>query len=267
MTLTYQHLHAICIAEALFLEPIRDLLTVQQWQCRRLLDNVLCAQGTHSLYFIFQNGAIISWIDAAGAQESLPDLTAHARQPYSIIDPENFSVSYGDISQIKGNKVCLANDQLDDQLTIAYALSEAVKVNQYEKQLDQLANNLKTVTANLEKYGKITLSGRDVLKKMGAIFLVRSAINLHSDLLDTPDFFWERPQLEIIYEQILKELDLLSRIDTLNNRLNTIQDLYSLLSSQLEYRHGFLLESVVVLLIALEILTTVGVALWTGGLH
>ena len=34
---------------------------------------------------------------------------------------------------------------------------------------------------------------------VGEIFVIRHEVNLHSDILDTPDFFWEEKKYEVIY--------------------------------------------------------------------
>lgn len=42
-------------------------------------------------------------------------------------------------------------------------------------------------------------------------FDFRHAINLSSDLLDTPDFYWDRKDLEILYHQTCNYLDIPKR--------------------------------------------------------
>ena len=42
----------------------------------------------------------------------------------------------------------------------------------------------------------------EVLKKSGQLFALRHVVNLSSDLLDTPDFYWDRDELERIYEKV-----------------------------------------------------------------
>lgn len=47
----------------------------------------------------------------------------------------------------------------------------------------------------LSEYGKIILSRVDISKLMGKLFLHKAQVNLHSDILDIPDFFWEYSDL------------------------------------------------------------------------
>lgn len=43
------------------------------------------------------------------------------------------------------------------------------------------------------------MNKKEVLRKMGELFALRHVINLSSDLLDTPDFYWDREELENLY--------------------------------------------------------------------
>jgi len=46
------------------------------------------------------------------------------------------------------------------------------------------------------------MSRSDVLRKTGELFALRHLINLSSDLLDTPDFYWEHEEQEELYQKM-----------------------------------------------------------------
>lgn len=48
----------------------------------------------------------------------------------------------------------------------------------------------------------IKMSREEVLMKHGELFALRHYLNLSSDVLDTPDFYWEYEDLENLYNQI-----------------------------------------------------------------
>jgi len=48
--------------------------------------------------------------------------------------------------------------------------------------------------------------------------LQRNSVNLHSDILDVPDFFWENSELEPLYAMTRSYLDLNKRVEILNRR-------------------------------------------------
>lgn len=48
-------------------------------------------------------------------------------------------------------------------------------------------------------------------------------VSLHADVLDTPDFFWDREELEPIYARTCKYLDMEQRVSVLNSRLDLLK--------------------------------------------
>ena len=51
----------------------------------------------------------------------------------------------------------------------------------------------------------------DVLKKNGELFGLRHLINLSSDCLDTPDFYWDKDNLESLYQKTCNHLNIAKR--------------------------------------------------------
>lgn len=64
---------------------------------------------------------------------------------------------------------------------------------------------------DLKEVGQIKLSRSEVLKKQGELFSLRHLINLSSDLLDTPDFYWDRENLETLYHKTCNHLNISKR--------------------------------------------------------
>ena len=89
---------------------------------------------------------------------------------------------------------------------------------------------------------------------MEEIFLERSSINLNSEFLDVPEFFWRNPNLEPFYIMTKKFLDIPSRVMALNQKLDVLQELLHILNSQVQHRHSSLLETIIILLIFVEIM-------------
>ena len=97
------------------------------------------------------------------------------------------------------------------------------------------------------------MSRKKLSKKIGALFSERNSINLHSDILDTPEFFWRRPRYEHYYLMASEYMDIQTRLDILNRRLGVIHELYDILSSELNHRHSSRLELIIILLILIEV--------------
>lgn len=80
-------------------------------------------------------------------------------------------------------------------------MSTSVKLGLWEAQLEKYIDSIEYITEDLKVGNKIKLSQEDVLRKHGELFALRHMINLSSDLLDIPDFYWDRQNLETIFCQ------------------------------------------------------------------
>ena len=85
------------------------------------------------------------------------------------------------------------------------------------------------------------------------MFLERNEVNLYSNILDTPDFFWEAEEFEPLYQRVNRYLDIEDRVKILNARLDIINDLLDSLSTQLEVKQSHRLEVIIIYLITVEI--------------
>lgn len=54
------------------------------------------------------------------------------------------------------------------------------------------------------------------MKKTGELFGLRHKINLSSDLLDLPDFYWEREELESFYRSTCNYFSISSRLKVIS---------------------------------------------------
>lgn len=63
----------------------------------------------------------------------------------------------------------------------------------------------------------------------------RSDVNLNSDMLDEPDFFWEDDEYEPLYKKVMKYLSVDNRVQILNTRLDILRELYALHIQFLSY--------------------------------
>jgi len=92
----------------------------------------------------------------------------------------------------------------------------------------------------------------------GRLFLVESDILLHHALLDTPEFFWEYPELEEHYRRVATYLDVTPRVEVLNKKLQIIHDMFGMLADEQKHKHSSQLEWIIIWLIAIEIFIFLG---------
>jgi len=94
---------------------------------------------------------------------------------------------------------------------------------------------------------------KEIMRKTGELFILRTNINSVGSVLDSPEVFWTYPDLQPLYEAARSYLEVPQRIDLLNTRVEVLQDMLQLLKESVSTRHSERLEQIVIALIAIEI--------------
>lgn len=140
-----------------------------------------------------------------------------------------------------------------EKYTFSNALSLSVKLGIWEASLEDYIDSMAYVTEDLKQGNKIKMTRAEVLRKTGELFALRHLINLSSDLLDTPDFYWDREQLENVYAQTTNYFNISKRTRVMNEKLNHCVELADLITSNLNDIHHCRLEKIIIYLIMIEV--------------
>ena len=151
------------------------------------------------------------------------------------------------------NRIILSNKSEYIKLSISHALAQSIKLIVLERSVSKILEKTAPIQKELANTGSVSLSKKEISKQIGQLFSERYSINLHSDILDTPEFFWRRPSYEPLYLMTAEFQDISVRQGILNHRLDIIQELYNILSNELNYKHSARLEITIVVLIAIEV--------------
>lgn len=153
----------------------------------------------------------------------------------------------------EANEIILHDKSILIKLSIAHALAQSVKLKILEFSVSKLLDTTAPIRQELSRNGSVSLSKKELSKQIGILFNERYSVNLHSDILNTPQFFWRRPRYEPLYLMTVEFQDIELRQNIMNHRLAMIHELYSILSNELNYLHSTRLELIIVGLIAIEV--------------
>lgn len=140
-----------------------------------------------------------------------------------------------------------------DKYTFSNAMVLSVKLGVWECILECYIADVKLLTDDLKLGKTIGISSKEVLKKTGELFSLRHAINLSSDALDVPDFYWDLETQEKIYIKMYKYFNINRRTTVVNEKIGHCLELLDLLGSQLNDKHHVRLEWMIIVLIAVEV--------------
>lgn len=207
--------------------------------------------------FVFNYGCLVLWgIEDEDDSLLIKSLSAFEKNPLRepIQDSCKYSVSQTSAPSMKEDLIRLSSSDPLEKLAFSYGLSQSTKLIEFENVLETTILRTEKVPKDLAEKGRIYLSRRQIAKETGKIFIVRNSINLHSEILDTPDFFWDHPKLEPLYKMSIQDLEVKPRVELLNKRLEMIQELYAILTTESQHRHSSFLEWVIILLITVEVI-------------
>ena len=209
--------------------------------------------------FLFSYGVSVFWgMDVLEGLKFLKnEISIFEEYPNADIDKDIFTYVYADTSKIIDDEISLLNHDILTKLALSQGMAQSVKLGTFETSIKKTFELTKKIPQDLAKYGSISLSRKEIRKKMGELFIERNAINLHMDILDTPEFFWEYPEFEFLYIMVANYLDIRTRVEILNQRLNIIHGLFEMLGTELNHSHSNRLEMTIVCLIVIEVLISI----------
>ena len=205
--------------------------------------------------FFFPFGAIVCWGIGEEKERYLQEeVHPFLQHPLEIIEDEFFDYVYGDQAKIEDDEIILPDQGVLTKLAFSHGLAQSVKLGVFEQTIQRTIHLTKELPELLAQQGSIKLSRKDIRRMMGRLFIDRSSINLHQELLDTPEFFWEYSELESYYNLVAHHLDRERRVNVLNQRLRILQELFDMLAAELNHQHSSRLEWTIIGLIIIEVL-------------
>lgn len=137
--------------------------------------------------------------------------------------------------------------------TFSNAIAQSIKLGMWEATLDRYIDSMEYLTEDLKRGRRLRISRAAMLRKTGELFALRHSINLSSDLLDAPDFYWDREELEGLYLQVCSYFSITRRTKVMNEKINHCVELAELVSHNLNDAHHIRLEWMIIILIMVEV--------------
>ena len=207
--------------------------------------------------FCFAYGVTVFWgFQEKEEKQFLSEIKNFEYHPQEAVERELMNFSFGLTPKIEEEEIILPDTELFSRLAVSHGLAQSVKLATFENAIQKTIDTTKNIPEQLAIRGKVPLSKREIRKKMGELFIERSSVNLHSDILDVPEFFWDHSEVEPLYTMVGNHLDLETRLEVLNQRLDIVHDLFEMLGNELNHQHSSRLEWIIIWLIVIEVVLT-----------
>ncbi|KAL0935081.1 Sad1-interacting factor 3 [Colletotrichum truncatum] len=223
--------------------------------------------------FLFSYGVVVFWnFTEHQEKDILADLTfAQNENGLSLItrpldeedfETEEFHFEYS--ADVKRPRIF--NDMITllprsdhmVKLTISHAIAQSTKLCLFEERMSETMLDAQHVPKRLALTGELNMTRTEIVKILGRLFKSRVDINLSSNILDVPNFFWDsEPTLHPLYVAIREYLEIDPRIKVLNERCRVFLDLAEILADSVADAKMSYITWIIIVLIIISILVTV----------
>ena len=217
----------------------------------------------NALVFVFKNGTVVSWgVKRHQIRAYLDTIKLFSYKPISFRVHDEFIYRAGDKTSIEPHDYfevdCLTvNADLDGgelRLSLSYGFSQSVKLQYFETILEALIEKYTPLIHKLSNKGQMVVTRNQIRQVIGEILSAKSEMNLISNFLYHPKYFWQHPTLEEHYIMLERYLHIQRRVNAINHRLDTLNEIFDMFNSYLENRHSHSLEIIIIVLITIELI-------------
>lgn len=144
------------------------------------------------------------------------------------------------------------------KLSLAHAIAQSTKLSEFEESMQQTLELTSHIPRDLAQTGELRVSRRGALRMSGHLFKLRVDVNLTSDVLDTPDLFWNEASLQALYHAIRVYLEIDERAESLNERLGVANELLEIIHEHLSNAAMSKITWIIIVLIVVACFVAVG---------
>jgi uncharacterized Rmd1/YagE family protein len=218
----------------------------------------------HQTLFVFKNGTLVSWgVKRYEINAYINVIKSLVDKPITILVHDEFHYQIQDKTAIEPHDFfdvdCLSieNDTDELKLSLAYGFSQSAKLQYFETIIDALIEKYNPMIQSLSHTGDMPIKRKQIQQVIGEILGAKSELNLISNFLYHPKYFWQHPTLEEHFIMLERYLHIQRRVNAINHRLDTLNEIFDMFNGYLNDRHSHNLEIVIIILIAVEIIIAV----------
>jgi uncharacterized Rmd1/YagE family protein len=237
----------------------------------RLYRDVIHIQENNSDIFVFQYGSIVFWNVEHDRQKYFIEYVGRFCE--DIIEnryQETVEFEISDEARIskitKEVLVVPSQNVTEEKLACSYALAQSNNLDYFEHAIERLIKKTRHIPKVLQHKGKIEMNAKQISQLIGEILYEKHSINLHFNLIEKPEFFWEHSDLDKSYTNVSRYLEITNRVEVMNNKLEVLHELVQVLSEEQKHTYGSYLELIVIWLIAIEIVLSL-ISIFAGFSH
>jgi required for meiotic nuclear division protein 1 len=152
------------------------------------------------------------------------------------------------------NKIEIEHAGTESLRLIMLHVSQSVALDHFSQQTNLLLEETTHHTQQLERKGRLDLSGTALKKFIGRTLNLKNRIEAHLYIFDSPEETWEDENLNRLDIGLKKTFDLQARFKTIREGLEIVKENLDLFKDLLQYRNSIVLEWIIIILILVEVI-------------
>jgi uncharacterized Rmd1/YagE family protein len=152
------------------------------------------------------------------------------------------------------NKIEIVSADVEVLRLVMMNVSQSVSLDYYSELMTKLLEETNYHTQILEKKGRLDISGTRLKKYIGKTLLLKNRIAENLYIFDSPPETWDDENLNRIDAGLKKTFEVQDRFRNISEGLQIIKDNLELFKDIMQYRNSNVLEWIVIILIAVEVL-------------
>ncbi len=214
----------------------------------------------NSYFGIFDYGSIVFFgVDNSAQTNIINSVRTILNLDKAELKRENFDVEIDPEASYKVifDRLIIKALTIDIAKIIMLNIAQSVALDYYIEQSNILLSQTFQFSLELEEKGKFSIKGKKLLKYIGRLLNLKNKITQNIYIFDSPNLTWNDEYLNVINNDLNRELDIKLRHSSLQDSLNTVRENLEILKDINQHSHSSTLELIVIVLIAIEILNLI----------
>ena len=216
----------------------------------------LCLKLGDGYVFLFAFGSVVFiGVAAPKAEVFLEDLASYVDgQTETVTDDLDVVIDPKARDKVFFERIVLQEVTQQKLRLLSLVLAQSTTLEHFEEQVEELLDRAAAFTDAIALGGQWRGSVKEMMGFLGVGLATRRQIVSNLAILDSPDIVWEDPSLHALFQEHKANFELTSRYRTLEHKLRLIHESVEVLVDVSNTRQGHVLEIVVIVLIAVEVI-------------
>ncbi|MEZ4750275.1 MAG: RMD1 family protein [Bdellovibrionota bacterium] len=210
--------------------------------------------GKDSYLFVYRFGSLVFVnVDPGLAVQEMKRVANLIGEPKRIPPTESYDVRLGNKTEVEFEYVQVKKMTKDTLRMIAMTLGQSAALELMESRTETMLEDSAKLIEEVSKRGRVPHTNKHFVRMIASTASARQDIVSNLAVMDAPEETWESRSLEALHRDVQYNFEIELRSRILDRKLTLIQDNIELLADLSSTRRGLLMETLIVILIVMEI--------------